>query len=227
MLALCSILVLLGTVQGCERTTKHPTRQPSPAATSAPQSIVIQQSGVKNPELSVTRSLGFTFQKGMENGLELAQAPRGWAVVEGEQKFDPARLRGDPIDFKLRVDRIQATDGTAIVQLDLTPEAGSKVLAAVEGADQSGAPALIDETGASYKAVGFVYKAPQLIHLRISCSQIIERMSDVPVVMPSQSDRSLRLMFAVTSGAKIREFRIGDGAIVRYDPPLIAERSGR
>jgi hypothetical protein len=208
---------------------KQPTKPSPPAA--APQ---------EDPAKRTTRvsdSLGFIIQKGTERGIEVTNEPgKSWSVLEGEAKLNNATvirngMRGDGaivnLDPKLQIMRFASSPDTVVVQVDVsssrrTPE----FCTAFERAPQDRPPALVDTKGRKYEAVGFVYRDAKITHLRYTRGAPLRGLSEAPSVSRSTPDRELTLVFCVSAGAEVKEFRIGD-VVVAYDPVVKCEKGGR
>src|SRR5262249_16525586 len=156
-----------------------------------------------------------TFQKGQENGLTLQEEKRGYSVLNGDQKFDPRRkIDAGTVDFKLRVDKLSASDGTAVVQIDLTPRDRDDAFnKALEAADPNAQPALVDSNGTRYPAAGWVYKDPGRWWVRYDQQHPMEKLSEMPTVGRSSTDKELKLIFVVSVGVELTDFKIGDNSL--------------
>jgi hypothetical protein len=176
----------------------------------------------------VTNALGFTIQKGTERTLRVAEEGRsGYAIQEGEVRMPTGEGRSGVIDAKLRIDRFSTTPDTVLVQVDFTPRNRTEEIArALESADRSQPPVLIDTNGSRFQAVGFVYKDQTMNQVRYTRGQPIGRMQDLPSVTRNTPSRSLVLLFVVSRGVDVRELRIGNDTIESYNPVIRAD-SGR
>jgi hypothetical protein len=200
--------VLAGKLEGW----KNPQNFPDYVA---PETATWQLDPVK-----VNNSLGFTLQKGSERKLAVSQANRGWWIEEGEDKFSHQdRTRGSYADFKLQINRFATTEDTVMVQVDISP--GVRDMAFIrswEAADRNAPLQLIDTNGRPYQAVGYVYDDGQLATIRYTRGQPIRNASELPSISRNTPDRKLTLLFIVSKGVKIKEFRIGARVVEQYDP---------
>jgi hypothetical protein len=184
-----------------------------------------QQAHWRAEPVQVNSNLGFMIQKGTERGLRVTQLGRGWAIEEGEGTYSRAEAtRGSQADFRLQINRFAVTDDTAMVRVDASPaDRTPQVRDALERADRNAPPELIDTNGRRYPAVGFIYDDRTNYRVRYSRGQPIRAMAELPQVSRNTPDRVLTLLFVVSRGVEIREFRIGGELIEMYDPPLATE----
>lgn len=190
---------------------------------AAPGTTPVQTQVFQDPPISVGNMLGFTIRKGTEQGLEVVEATRGWAIVEGEQKFKTSDIRGSGgLDQKLQVNKFHVGEDTGMVRLNLSPGRRSPEFnRKMEAADRNAAPVLVDHNGTRYEPVGWIYKDRSLYWVRYTRGQPISRLGDLPSVSRATSDRELTLLFVVNRGVRIVEFRVGDELIEEYRRPAI------
>jgi hypothetical protein len=132
-----------------------------------------------------------------------------------------AETLGKPLDPKLQITRFTAADDTVVVQVNMSPKDRNDAFnKAVEGADRSKPPVLVDGKGRKYEPVGFVYKDPKIVHLRFTKGAALKSLNEAPSVTRSNPDRDLTLLFCVNLGMDVKELRIGDKVIETYDPPV-------
>lgn len=175
------------------------------------------------PGIMVSNALGFMIQKGTERGLEVAEEGRGWTVRDGEVKLTSQQLRGatSGLDPKLQINRFSTTDDTVIVKVDVSPSRRTPDFTKLMDLAEKGVPpTLIDTNGTKYEAVGFLYKDSSITQLRFTKGQPLKGMGDAPSVSRSTPDRQLTLVFVVSLGVQISEFRIGNSVIETYTPPV-------
>jgi hypothetical protein len=177
-----------------------------------------------NP-VTVSNGLQFVIQKGMERGLSVAQAARGWQIEQGQAKFSRSELqRNHGLEFRLQVNRFGVAEGTAMVQVDLSPGVRSSAfMRELDTADQNSPPQLVDSNDRPYPAVGFIFDDGTNYDVRYTRGQPIRNMLEVPRVSVNTPDRRIRLLFVVSQGVDVKEFRIGNTVLERYDPPLSTE----
>lgn len=179
------------------------------------------------PTVEVANTLGFTIQKGTEQGLEVEQAGSGWAVKDGEAKIKKEELSKPGLDRKLMINKFSTADDTVVVKVNMSPsDRTAAFVKTVEGADRKKAPELVDTKGRKYPAVGFVYRDESLAWVRFTKGDPIKGLgaSGMPTVSRTTPDRQMWLVYAVKLGVEIREMRIGDTVVERYDPPLKCDK---
>jgi hypothetical protein len=134
-------------------------------------------------------------------------------VRDGEitLKADQTKGIGSGIDQKLQINRFATDETTVIVKVDVspshrTPEWGREL----DLADKNAPPTVVDTNGTRYEAVGFVYKDSGITRLRFTRGQPLKGMAEAPSISRNTPDRQLTLVFVVSLGVNIKEFKIGD-----------------
>lgn len=168
------------------------------------------------PLFNASNRLGFVFQKGQEQSLDLQQETRGYSITSGEQTFDSKQIGAvaQVVDFKLRVDRFSTTPDTAVVQICLTPrDRDAAFNKTIESADRNAQPVLVDSNGTRYPAVGWVYKDSGRWKVRYDKQHPIEHISELPAISRSTPDKELQLLFVVSVGVEITDFKVGEDTL--------------
>ncbi len=208
--ACVAAMMVWATVQPPAKTPKaaRPPSAPQPQAT---------------PTTVVSNSLGFIIQRGTEQGVEVAEEGRGWVIRDGEMKLGVDQLvtRGRPVDAKLQVNRFATTESTVVVKVDVSPAVRPDAFMKAMGeADKQRPPTLVDTLGRKYEAVGFTYTDSQIMHLRFTVGSPLKGLSEAPSVSLTTPDRHLTLVFRASLGVEIKEFRIGDAVLEKYEPTI-------
>lgn len=170
----------------------------------------------------VDNGLGFVIQKGTETGLDVQEVDRGgFAILDGEASFKPEQLNKPGLDRRLRLDRFAPASDTLIVQVVFSPKVrGEAFVHAMEQADKSKPPVLIDSKGRKYQPVGYIWTSPDLVKVRFTRGHPIGAFSELPAVSRATPDRELTLVYAVNTGAEITALRVGDATLEAYEPPI-------
>lgn len=197
--------------------------------TKAPAAPAGQPQERKAPTTVVSNTLGFVIRKGTEHGLETVEAARGWAIVDGEATLRAEDLqKSKNIEVKLRVDRFEPAEGTVVVKVDVNPKDRDEAFSrAMEAADKSKPPVLVDAKGRKYQPVGWVYKDPALVKLRYTRGHPVAALSELPSVTRATPDRELTLVFTVSAGVEIAALKVGDATLETFEPRLKAEGKQR
>ena len=98
-----------------------------------------------------------------------------------------------------------------IVQLDVTPgsDAAFEDLLPVVPRDSS--VVLIDTNGHKYAPIGYLISDDKRMQLSLTPSTPIQMISDIPLhILASSNKKGMKLLFQVTKGQWIKEFRVGD-----------------
>ncbi len=176
------------------------------------------------PNMQAKNTTSWTLQKGSTTGLEVLD--EGNLIVSGDGTFGIdilKQMQRSGMDRKLRVEKLQGTDDTVIVQYDLSPNTpGTQVHLALrtiqESNRDSDAPCLVDTQGNRYAAVGFMYEDRELWRLRYTPGKPLEGTSEIPAISTSRPDQKITLIFRVSRNAAIQYFSVGNKAVAEYQP---------
>jgi hypothetical protein len=169
----------------------------------------------------VTTALGYTIQKGTEQGLTLSEKERGGYTIEsGEMKLHANRAAGfGQVDRKLQIAEFGITDDTAMVQVDITPRMRREAFRnTFKTIDRKQPVVLVDENGTRYEAVGFLYKESSIRWLRYTRGNPLRNLDEAAKpVTENNPDRELKLIFVVSRGVKVKELKVGDVTLDTFD----------
>ena len=174
---------------------------------------------------------GFTIQKSQEGSLEVEMEGKTWSVVRGDEKISAAKIKafgGAGLDAKLKVDKLMADPSTAVVQVVVTPSQQTTEFNKLwEAADPNAEPALVDTNGTRYPASGWFYKDSTKYWVHYDRGSPLTKLSEVPTISRSATDRELTLIFVVSAGVQITDFKIGETALITPKKPIKAESTSR
>lgn len=170
----------------------------------------------------VSNTLGFVIQKGQERRLSVAQIGRGWVIESGTETYSKREISNNfGVDFNLQINRFGVTEDTAMIQVDVTPSERSLQFSnAYDAADRSAPLQLIDTNGRPYPAVGYIFQDSTNHRVRYTRGQPIRNLTEMPSVSRNNPDRKMTILFVVSRGVEIAEFRIGNAQIEAYAPAL-------
>jgi hypothetical protein len=115
----------------------------------------------------------------------------------------------------LRILGLYEPPGTRVVQLKVDRSSSANIYGAVrKQAPESARPMLVDSTGNTYSAVGYIHQAPEGVTIELDPGEGIS-MGQLPHV-PTSGGQRLRLVFHVTEGAQLAGFRVGDVPVVSF-----------
>lgn len=163
--------------------------------------------------------LGGVFNRGNRGGaLEVNEENE---VVSGTATFRPEQFNERGLPQSLAVDRLFSPAQTMIVQVNIGVSSKASLLGrAFDRATQVLPPTLIDSSGQSYAAIGFVYETADRVELRYTPGQPVRGLTEIPELSASRPDDELRLIFSVSAGADIEMLTLGSKVLVRFDPPM-------
>lgn len=161
-------------------------------------------------------------QKDNAKGLEFDDS--NWITGGTLSKFSKKDIQGVGLEAKLSLRRFATTDDTQIVQVTMDKRNTSFGLLsdAAANTDRSKPVLLLDNNGAPYQAVGYVYRGNQETWIYFNPQSPLSSLSDqeMPTISRSQPDQELVLIFRVSKGVKITSVAIGDRVIAELAPPI-------
>jgi len=167
---------------------------------------------------------GISVSKNFPNGATLNKSNRGGItvneeneVMDGERQFTKAQMSERGLDKNLRVDSFAASKDTSVVQVTLS-ELGARTSLgdALENADSTRPPFLIDNHGARFELVGYYYTEGELIKFRFTPGQPIRSLSETPTLSRTKRDQSLIYLYRPTKGVNIVSFAIEGKELVNF-----------
>ncbi len=175
--------------------------------------------GSGQAELRVSNMLAKRLTKGATPGLEVSADN---AVNGGETQLNLADLAAQGTERSLLIERLAVDPSTVVVQVDAGPTSAFSVLSP-EAQAGDGPPALIDEGGQRFVAVGYIYEDTAGYHLRYTVGRPLASLADLPPMSRSRTDQKLTLIFRPSLGVKIRSFAVGNKVIRDFRPSVALE----
>lgn len=115
------------------------------------------------------------------------------------------------VSQSLTIKGIRADIGTAIVQLDISPGSNAAIEDLLPVVPRDSSIVLIDTTGHKYVPIGYFIGDDKRMQLSLTPSTPIRTISDLPLhILTSSNKKTMTLIFQVTEGQWIKEFRVGD-----------------
>ncbi|MFO0834801.1 MAG: hypothetical protein U0638_07510 [Phycisphaerales bacterium] len=173
----------------------------------------------KNEGVEPSNTLGYTIKDGNQRNLEV----EGGRVKDGTQRFDPQELKGNShIEHNLRIDRFFTTDDVVICKVEVSRDKPASWLGgAARAVENVLPPQVTDTTGQAYDAVGYVYEDSTIIEIRYTPGQPIRGLSEIPYTLTaSRNDQKLKLVFRISRGVTLQDFRIGSKVLQVFDPKI-------
>ena len=125
----------------------------------------------------------------------------------------------------LTIKGIQADIGTVIVQLDISPGSNAAIEDLLPVVPRDAAVVLIDTKGHKYVPIGYIIGDDKRMQLSLTPSTPIHTISDLPIhILTSSNKKSMKLLFQVTEGQWLKEFRVGDLTIGTCDIQATSSR---
>jgi hypothetical protein len=148
------------------------------------------------------------FQKADTSGLTITDDRR---IQAGTFRFNIKDLRRD-IPRDLAIDKFFQAPGTRVVQVRVDFQNNNPLALPspnINESDPTQIPLLIDDRGAQFTAVGYIYADATLGEISLEPGSPIETIDQLPSLSRSRSDQELYLVFRVTGGSTIREVSYG------------------
>jgi hypothetical protein len=141
----------------------------------------------------------------------------GGVKLEGQDIFEAIAEFPKSLDIrpprKLTVDQIYQTPNTRILQLDVSHGATADLFGRVRRElGDSVRPMLVDASGNTYPAIGYIHDKGQRISVMIDRTEGVGSLAALPH-LPSSRAESMLLIFEVTVGAEIVAFRLNNQVV--------------
>ncbi|HIA72311.1 MAG TPA: CvpA family protein [Phycisphaerales bacterium] len=115
---------------------------------------------------------------------------------------------------KMAVKGIYADDGTAIVQLKVSPGTNASFGFLTQTEPESSVVNIIDSEGRKYSPIGYIIGDDKLMQLTLSPTDPPNTLGDLPMHLLSKSrSKDMTLIFQVTEDKIITEFQVGNVTI--------------
>ncbi len=145
------------------------------------------------------------------NGLPGSIEVEDFFFVEGELN---TQWRKQGVSAALAVKGIQSDQGTSIIQLEVTPgrEAAFEDLVPIISPESP--VVFIDNEGRKYEPIGYIIGDKKKMKLSLTPSTSIKSIDQLPMhTLTSSNKKTMTLIFQITVGVQLREFRVGDYTI--------------
>ncbi|HVU64970.1 MAG TPA: CvpA family protein [Phycisphaerales bacterium] len=200
--------------------------QPPPENTKPGATVVIKKWNLDDTNLRFSDVLSFNvmLQKDIMHDLLLDDTR---AIIGGSlSKFGKNEQAGWGTDRALQVRKFAVNDGSSVVQVRVDEKNNlyGFLSKAAAGVDRSGQIALVDTNGQPISPVGYVYKTDTTnevwIYFNPQAPVMNMQDKDMPIMSSSRPDQELVLIFWVSKGTKIAQFKIGDRVLAKFEPPV-------
>ena len=130
-------------------------------------------------------------------------------LTNGYMKVQSGRM--GRISRALQIKGIHRTEGANIVKIRVGRQSTANLFNRVRQMIRSGDRIVIrDSEGRSYMPIGFYYKTPGGIEIKLDRRNFIKTLEDIGSLPPSGSDRELVLLFEITKGTELDSLRVGN-----------------
>jgi len=118
------------------------------------------------------------------------------------------------VSSALSIKGIHADEGTAIIQLDVSPGSNGAFEDLLPIISPDSAVVFIDDDGRRYAPIGYFIDDGKKMQLSLTPSTPIQNISELPMhLLTSSKKKGMKLLFQITEGVRLREFRVGDFTI--------------
>jgi hypothetical protein len=159
-------------------------------------------------------------------GLEINE--RGY-IIAGEARFERKDLENRGIERQLQVLGFDNGDDTAVMLVDMddrNPEFGLLTDRLQSVDDKAQAASFLDEQGQQYLPIGYIFEGANQVWFKFDPSAPMRTINGDPLVRISRSSpgQKLTLIYRVSKGVKLKQFVVGDKAIVQFKPLIDAPK---
>ena len=184
-------------------------RPESPALENPPEAYGFAQS----------LQIGSTLQRDALQGGTLVQGRSGWIIQDGDFRLKPADARRTGLEPALKVDTYEPVENQVVCQLDVSPD--KKWFFGEKGFDNDRPIRLIGDQGNEFTAIGFSYLDANDFAVRYTPGTPLKGLADLPQPLSrSNSDQKVKLIFRVSRGVTLQDFRIGSKVLQVFDPKI-------
>lgn len=171
----------------------------------------------------VSNTILKVIQDGTQGGDLEVNTPH---VVNGKAAMLPSILqKTQGMDKSLRIDKLEVTDGTCIIWVNVSVASKASLLGkSLEAAEMALAPLLHSSDGQTFEPVGYWYEDQNNVLFRYTRDRPIralqELSADGVMVTKSRSDQSLVLIYAPSFGVDITRLTIGNKTLWTPSTPI-------
>lgn len=214
----------LGTGVGGPRT--NASTQMLKLATDRPPrrgEITLDAAGV-----TISNALGFMLRKGQERSMKVEDDGSGRnVIVDGVETYSKSEIKSNiGLTKNLQINRFKGTSDTALVMVDVSYGKPMSILSAANPNPLLPA-VLVDSTGQTFEAVGYIYEDQQNYKVRYTPSSPLGSLNDAPNLTMTNPDRKLKLIFRVSVGVNLVRFGVGDIALADWTETPVTVKAQR
>jgi hypothetical protein len=126
---------------------------------------------------------------------------------------------------KMAVKGLYADEGTAIVQLKVSPGTNASFGFLTQTEPETSAVTLLDSDGRKYSPIGYIIGDEKLMDLTLTPATPPSTLGDLPMhLLSSSRSKDMTLIFQVTEDKKIVEFQVGNVTIGTCDVDAVRGR---
>ena len=128
------------------------------------------------------------------------------------------------ISAALAIKGVRADEGTGIVQVDVSPGKAASFSDLIPMLSENDLIELIDTNGRKYSPIGFFVGDSKRMQLTLTPSTPIQSIGELPLhVLTASHPKDMTLIFQVTLGERVKEFRVGDFTIGTCNVKVISK----
>lgn len=140
-------------------------------------------------------------------------------LTEGRESFPKGNFGGG--GRQLRVKGVLEPEGTRIVKVNISRKKSSvdvygDLLEEVKALPDTARPYLLDDKNGQYMPIGYIWEKPVDVEIFLDRTNGVPSKKDLPP-QPSAATHTVHLYFAITKGARIKAFMLGDLTIAVTD----------
>jgi hypothetical protein len=117
--------------------------------------------------------------------------------------------------------------GTRIVKVNVSRNSAASIFGDIrDGVPPNARLVLVDDRGREYLPMGFIHQRPDgVTRILLDPSSNLRAVNDrIPELPTASEGHVLELVFTVTSGVTLTEFKLGDNTVGRFNLPVPVRR---
>ena len=116
--------------------------------------------------------------------------------------------------------------GTRIVKINVSRDSAANIFgSARDGQPQNARLQLVDDRGQSYVPMGYIYARPDgTTVIKLDPRNNLPTMDLFPELPTASEGHVLKLIFAITSGVTLTEFKVGENVVGTFNVPVVARK---
>jgi hypothetical protein len=176
--------------------------------------------------MRISEYLPFIIQKGTTGvNFDLDEENNKNIIQRGDATMGLEVLQNRGLEKAIQVQRLQTSQDTNIVQLDVGQSSKMSILGkSAASSTENPPPALFDTNGTRYEPVGYIYQDETKVVVSFKPGEPITSMTQLPTLSRSRPAQKLTLIFTCSKNVSLKYFGLGTKALVTFEPPVLLDQ---